>query len=136
MVRRCVLMIITCLTLAGCQALAQMQAQEAARQQAVDDNLRERIAQLSPEQKDTVQKCSSISAGRISALRNAGQGGITNGMNDYTVVDSCLSNAYFYETIPAPAVVVNVQPPQPPMPQFFNCTTMSMGGGMSTTNCN
>ena len=136
MARVFVLMAVACLSLSGCQAMAEMQAQQAARQQAIADNLRDRVAQLSPEQKDAVQRCSSIAVGKIGALRNAGQGASVYSMNDYTVVDSCLSNPYFFETIPAPAVVVHVPSPQPQMPQSFNCTTTSMGGGMSTTNCN
>jgi len=144
MVHTLVVVTVVCFNLTGCQAIAEMQAQEAARRQAIEDNLRARIAQLAPQQKDAVQRCSSIAEGRINALRNAAQGGGTNGMNDYTVVDACLNNPYYYETIPAPAVVVNVPPPpapnsypQAPLPasNTMNCTTTTYGNTANTT-CN
>lgn len=138
MIRAWLIMTVACLTLTGCEAIAEMQAQQRAQQQAVEDNLRARIAALSPEQRDAAQKCSSISEGRINALRNAGQGAGTYNMNDYTVVDACLSNPYYFETIPAPSVVINVPPPrqQQQMPQSFNCTTTSIVPGTATTSCN
>lgn len=131
-----VLASLLCVPLAGCQALAEMQEQQRAQQQAVEDNLRARIAELTPEQRDAAQKCSSIAEGRINALRNARQGAGTYNMNDYTVVDACLNNPYYYETIPAPAVVINVPPQQQQMPQSFNCTTTSITPGVANTNCN
>jgi hypothetical protein len=133
------------LNLAGCEAIARAQAEQAAQRQAYEDNIRERVAQLSPEQKDAVQKCSSESAGRINTLRNAGQGGAFNGWDDYALVNACLGNAYYYSTIPAPAVVINVPPPQQPNPyalaplpsqRTINCNTMATGYGNSTTTCN
>jgi hypothetical protein len=134
MYRTLALVSLLSLTLSGCEALAQAAAQQRAQQQAVEDDLRARIAQLSPEQRDAVQRCSSIAVGKVAALRNAGQGGGTYGINDYTIVDACLRNAYYYETIPAPATVINV-PQQQQQNRQYNCVTQEIGGGMSTTNC-
>jgi hypothetical protein len=144
MIRTLVVTTVACLNLTGCQAIAEIQAEQAARRQAIEDNLRARIEQLTPQQRDAVQQCSSMAAGRINALRNAGQGGGTNGINDYTVADACLSNPYYYETIPAPAVVVNVPPPTAPNPypiaslpsqNTMNCTT-TRNGNTANTTCN
>ena len=104
--------IVACFLLSGCQALANMRAQQEAQRQATEDDLRERLAALSPDQKDAVQKCSSIAVGRVAALRNADQGAGLAGVNDYTITDACLDNQYYYEVIPAPTVVINTPPPQ------------------------
>jgi len=141
MYRTLVLAFLVGASLSGCQALAEMDAQQRAQQQAAIDNLRARISTLTPDQKDAVQKCSSIAEGRVTALRNAGQGGATYGVNDFTIVDACLSNPYYYETIPAPAVVIQAPAPQPFQPQLIqprqsiNCTSQTMGT-YTTTNCN
>jgi hypothetical protein len=142
-----VLMGLVCLNVSGCQALAEMAAQQEAQRQAQEaqwqaalNAQQARIAALTPEQRDAVQRCYSTAVGRINTLRNAGQGGNTYGMNDYTVTDACLNNQYYYETIPAPAVVINTPPPPPvyqyQRPPIIDCTTMPMGGGMSSTTCN
>ena len=104
--------LLACILLSGCQAIADMRAQREAQRQANEDNMRERLAALTPDQKDAVQKCSSIAGRRIAALRNAGQGAGTYGMNDYAIADACLENQYYFEMIPAPTVVVNAPPPQ------------------------
>jgi hypothetical protein len=48
-------------------------------------------------------------------------------MNDCTMTEACVTNPYYYETIPAPAVVINTPPPVYQMSSNINCTTMSMG---------
>jgi hypothetical protein len=107
-----VVMAVVCLSLSGCEAMAEYQAQQEAQRQAMIDNLKARIAQLTPEQRDAVQHCYSTAVGKINTLRNAGQGGATNGMNDFTVTDACINNPYFAETIPAPSTNVIVNAPQ------------------------
>jgi hypothetical protein len=83
-----------------------------------------------------VQRCTIVVRCVQSAIAPKGLNILELGVVE-AISPSCLNNPYFYETIPAPAVVINPPPPQQPqMPQSFNCTTMSMGGGMSTTNCN
>ena len=110
---RAVVSFAVCILLSGCQALAEMRAQHEAQRQAREDNFQERVAALTPDQKDAVQKCSSIAVGRIAALRKAGQGAGTYGMNDDAIADACLDNQYYYEVIPAPTGAVNAASPQP-----------------------
>lgn len=107
-----VVALAACILLSGCQALAKMRVQQEAQRQATEDDLRDRVAALTPEQRNAVQKCSSIAVGRVAALRNAGQGAGLAGMNDYTIADACIDNQYYYEVIPAPTAVINTPPPQ------------------------
>jgi hypothetical protein len=135
MVRMLVLTLV-CLNLVGCEALTQfntglqagLQGTTPQEQAQREQGLRDRVAALTPEQKDAVQRCYSESVGRIKALRNANQGASTNGMNDYTVTDACLNNHYFYATIPAPRAVVN----NPSM----TCTAVPSGMGPAQMECN
>jgi tRNA-dihydrouridine synthase len=133
MVRTLVVAMLIALNVSGCAAMAEYAAQQEAQRQAQIDALQARIAQLTPEQKDKVQQCSSIAAGKIQSLRMAGQAAATYGMNEFTVASNCVDNPYYFQTIPNPPtqVIVNAPPPGP-----MTCTTMEMGGGMATTNCN
>lgn len=110
---RTIILVAVVVSLSGCEAMAEAARQQEEQRQAQEAALQSRIAQLTPEQKDSVQRCYAESVGRIKTLRNAGQGASTSGMNDYTVVNACLNNPYFYATIPAPAVVINTPPPSP-----------------------
>ena len=124
--------------LSGCAEMARQQALHDEQEREAEQALKERIQEMSPEERNATLRCSSTAVGRIQALRNAGQGNGTWGINDFTIVNACISNPYYAETIPAPAVVVNNPAPvyqSPPLPHTFNCTTMQMGGGMSSTNC-
>jgi hypothetical protein len=103
---------LACILLSGCQALADMRARQEAQRRASEDSLRERLAALTSDQKDAVRKCSSIAVGRFAALRKAGQGAGTYGMNDSTITDACLENQYYYQMIPAPTAVASPPPPQ------------------------
>jgi hypothetical protein len=78
----------------------------AAREQAEQEARQARVAQLTSEQRDQLLKCTSSAQGRMAALRNAGQASLRyiSGSDDLT--DYCLANPYYYETIPAPAVVM------------------------------
>ncbi len=128
MLRTTIVISVVCLATTGCQALAEMQQQQQAQQQAIVDSLQTRIDALTPEQKATVQQCSALAGGRLNALHEAAQSanvanmtgrarmnsmaaeqaanslmGTPDDANEYAVVNACLDNPYYYETIPAPS---------------------------------
>lgn len=110
---------------------SQMQEQPADQETAPEQEMQDRVADLTPEQRDAVEQCSSLATGRINALRLAqqtaaeqGESAATrmnqqsfqqglrsllgaDGADERTVVSACLENPYYYETIPSP-------PPQSP----------------------
>lgn len=128
-----VLFSLCCLPLAGCASLAEAMEQDAARRQAYVDGLRERVAALDSEEKEDLKKCASISVGKVKTLRNAGQGAMTKGVTDYTIIENCLVNSYYYETIPTPAAPAPAA--QSPTPSYPSRCTTTMSGNTAYTNC-
>ncbi len=102
---------VGCIVLSGCAAMAQMAAQQRAEQRAERAQLRAEIAALSPQERAMAEQCSSMSIGRIRALRIAGQGEYTFGANTFSIVQACINNPYYFETIPKPTAVTVRQAP-------------------------
>ena len=124
------IVILSCISMGGCAALAQMQEQQAEQQQEIQN----RLAALTSEQRDAVERCSSETIGRMNTLRLAQQAASeqgespatrlnqqsmdesvrsltgAEGADEYTAISQCLDNPYYYETIPSPPAI-NVQSP-------------------------